>query len=304
MTKNSDTVIAFYYQPGENTREAKLLAKNLVRFSGHFNECLHWMFELPSSDAKAEIVADNPNFIRFTPSLPANLGDFPFANKVFIAAEAEKLAAEALAPQLVWMDTDTLVMKEPLALILKANEKIAITPVHLQNISSRMDQAADGFWQLIYSHCHVSKSRVFSMASLVDKVQIRPHFNAGLISVNPQVGILRQWRDNFAALYQDPRMQEFYEQDKRYQLYLHQAVLAATILNVCERKEIKILPNEYNFPLHLIEQMVTEDKPAWLNDLVTARYDDLEDGSWQTALPIKDPYKSWLKDTLRNIKQA
>ncbi len=299
MTKNSDTVIAFCYRPGENTREAALLAKNLVRFSGHFNECLHWIFEIPAPKAGSEVLPSNPNFIRFAPSIPTDAARFPFADKVFIAAEAEQLAEESLAPQLVWMDTDTLVMKEPQALILKEGIKIAIPPVHIQNISSRMDQASDGFWQLIYSHCRVSKNHIFQMTTVVDKIQIRPHFNAGLISANPQFGILRRWRDNFAGLYQDPRMVEFYEQDKRYKLYLHQAVLAATILNQCKRDEIKLLPNEYNFPLHLLDRMDEKDKPVWLNDLVTARYDDFDQTGWQTALPIKEPFKSWLTDALK-----
>lgn len=299
MTKNSDTVIAFCYQPGTNTREAALLTKNLVRFSGHFNECLHWVFELPAAQPGAEVLPSNANFIRFVPSIPSEACEFPFANKVFIAAEAEQLAAESLAPQLVWMDTDTLVMKEPQALILKEGVKIAIPPVHLQNVSSRMDQASDGFWQLIYSHCRVSKNHIFQMSTVVDKVQIRPHFNAGLISVNPQMGILRRWRDNFAGLYQDARMQEFYEQDKRYKLYLHQAVLAATILNLCKRDEIKLLPNEYNFPLHLMDRMDEQSKPAFLNDLVTARYDDLDEVRLLNALPIKEPFRSWLTDALK-----
>jgi hypothetical protein len=298
MTKNSDTVIAFFYQPGESTREAALLSRNLVRFSGHFNECLHWIFELPAIQPEAEVIPSNPNFIRFIPTIPETVGEFPFAKKVFIAAEAEMLADEALAPQLVWMDTNTIVLKEPQALILKEHEKIAIAPVHLQNISSRMDQAANGYWQLIYSQCHVSKNHVFSMTTVVDKVQIRPHFNAGLISVNPQIGILRRWRDNFASLYQDPRMQEFYQQDERYKTYLNQAVLAGTILNVCEYKEIKILPNEYNFPLHLFDRMDESSKPDSLNALVTARYEDLDDKAWSTALPVKEPFKSWLAAAL------
>ena len=302
MTKNSDTVIAFYYQPGVTTREASLLSNNLIRFSGHFNECLHWIFELPANQPGAEIIPSNPNFIRFTPTIPAEADEFPFANKVFIAAEAELLADEALAPQLVWMDTDTLVIKEPQALILKEGVKIAIPPVHIQNISSRMDQAADAYWQLIYSQCHVSKSHVFQMTTVVDKVQIRPHFNAGLISVNPQAGILRRWRDNFAALYQDPRMLEFYQLDNRYKVYLHQAVLAATILNICKRGEIKLLPNEYNFPLHLISRMDEQNKPAYLNELVTARYDNLDESGWHEMLPIKEPFKSWLIDALQKTK--
>lgn len=299
MTKNSDTVIAFHYLPGVTTREASLLAKNLVRFSGHFNECLHWIFELPTNQAEAEIMPSNPSFIRFVPTIPEAVKAFPFASKVFIAAEAEMLADEALAPQLVWMDTDTLVMKEPQALILKQGVKIAIPPVHIQNISSRMDQPADGYWQLIFSHCRVSKNHIFPMTTVVDKVQIRPHFNAGLISVKPQAGILRRWRDNFEALYQDSRMQEFYQQDKRYKNYLHQAVLAATVLQLCEKKEIKLLPNEYNFPLHLIDHMDEQSKPAWLNELVTARYEDLNDLGWLTALPVKEPFKSWLSDALQ-----
>jgi len=45
--------------------------------------------------------------------------------------------------------------------------------------------------------------------------------------------------------------------------------------------------------------MDEKSKPASLNELVTARYDDLNDSGWPTALPVKEPFKSWLISALQ-----
>lgn len=300
--KISDSVLAFHYVPGETTHEARLLSENLMRWGGRFRYFLHWIFEEPSDADQKKHLKISPDFSVFTPDMPAEIRNFPLAAKVFAAAEAELLAEQAGAPLLVWLDPDSLFIHEPLELILKPHEKIAVSPVHLKNISCPADQPLDDYWLAVYSSCGVGKERLFHITSMIDRQEIVAHFNAGLISLKPQLGILRQWKQNFLSLYNDEKMQPFYEKDRRYMLYIHQAVLAATILARCEQSQIKLLPPTYNYPLHVSSQQAADQKPAALNDLVTVRYDDFVSAEWLSALPCREPFKSWLNDVVAEIK--
>ena len=300
--KISDSILAFHYDPGETTREASLLTENLMRWGGRFRFFLHWVFETPSKVGQRKPLKSLSDFSVFTPDIPMNIRSFPLAAKIFAAAEAESLAEQAGAPLLIWLDPDSLIIHEPLDLLLKSNENIAISPVHLKNISCLVEQPLDEYWKTIYSHFNLKEGELFHITSMIDQKEIYPHFNAGLISVKPQLGILRQWKENFLSLYDTEKMKVFYETDRRCKLYIHQAVLAATILVLCKQAEIKLLPQTYNYPLHVASQQAAEQKPAVINDLITARYDDFSDPEWISALPCREPFKSWLNDAVSEIQ--
>ena len=300
--KISDSVLAFHYDPSETTREAALLTENLTRWGGRFRYFLHWVFETPSEAGPSKRLKSLSDFSVFTPDIPTETRSFPLAAKIFAAAEAESLAEQAGAPLLIWLDPDSLFIHEPLELLLKSHEKIAISPVHLKNISGLADQPLDDYWKTIYAHFNISEGDLFHVTSMIDQKEIYPHFNAGLISIKPQLGILRQWKENFLSLYDDEKMRALYETDRRYKLYAHQAVLAATIVTLCKQTEIKLLPPIYNYPLHVASQQAADKKPAAINDLVTARYDDFNDPEWISALPCREPFKSWLNDAVSEIQ--
>ncbi len=297
--KLSDTIIALHFHSGENNTEASLLSENLDRFSGRFKYFVRWIYNLGVKDPQA--IKFRGNLMVFNPVIPDEIRDFPLAAKIFAASEAEEMACNSNAPLLIWLDPDNLFFHEPEELILKQHETIAISPVHLKNISSGFTQPIDPYWDLIYSSCGVSSDKLFAVTSLADQQEIRPHFNAGLIAVNPNRGILRKWKENFLAIWKDPQMESFYTKDSRYRLYIHQAVLAATILATCEQHEIKLLPPTYNFPLHVIEKIAPERLPKTLNQLVCVRYEDFHEINWLEILPSEEPLKSWLIETNKKL---
>lgn len=294
----STPIIAFHYCPGETNSEACLLAKNLMQVNQQLNNSRRWVFELPNKYSKNRTVIFPPGFEKIELNMPEEVLDYPFAAKVIAAAEAETRAESLQASTLIWLDPDTLFIREPVELLLKPGEKIAVAPVHLKNISSLASEPIDKFWRLVYTHCHLSEDKVYEITSMVDRMEIRSHFNAGLIAVDPQAGILRRWRDNFLTLYRNPCMEIFYQNDFRYKVFAHQAILSATILEMCSRAEVKLLPPTYNFPLHLLNKIQTKFQPTSLEQLVTVRYDDFKNPGWSTVLPASEPLHSWLTETL------
>ena len=130
------------------------------------------------------------------------MSEFPFAVKVFAAAAAESLA-RGQADYLAWMDSDSIVVSEPKALLLSDGKDLGYRPVDHTLIGSPYDAPIDRFWESIYRHCGVPESRgfPFPMVTSVDERRIRPYFNAGLLVVRPERGLLQSWRERFHRLY-------------------------------------------------------------------------------------------------------
>jgi len=294
----TNAILAYHYQSGNEDRMKDLFTQNLQFVCGSELFSKRWLFEIGPAKADLKSMSESVWDVKFKPALAEPILEFPFADKVIAAAEAERLAVKSEPSTLVWLDADTLFIQKPLELLLETGKKAAITPVHLKNISHSFDQPLDDFWQRVYAHCKVPEERLFAISSSVDREEIYPHFNAGLISVDPAAGILRQWCDNFLSLYRDPEMEVFYQKDIRYKIFIHQAVLAGTILSICRDDEIKWLPPTYNFPLHLVSRMEDQLKPASLNQLVTVRYDDYDHPGWESALKVEEPLKTWLQKAL------
>jgi hypothetical protein len=201
--------------------------------------------------------------------IPLPFREFPLAQKVFAAAQAE---AHTRGDLLAWLDSDTLIVQPPAAFCLPVGKNLAACPVHLKNISSPADQAPDDFWQLIYEQCQTPPERIFAVSTQVDQVMVRTHFNAGCLVVRPELGLLAAWKTNFEAIAHQKALQAFYAKRVLYQFFVHQAVLSATLLSHLRQDEILLLPEEYNYPIFLQEKFKLTP-PACP---VTLRYDHYE----------------------------
>ena len=298
-------VFAFLVEPGPYEIGAILLADSIRTYGGGFAGAPIWVMVPWSvenlSGATRERLAELG--VRLVPvETDAEAKDFPFAVKVAASAKVEKEAAgkyEVLA----LLNHDTLVLQEPKDLLLTESCALACVPVHHKLIGSAFDEPLDEFWTLVYEKCSVPADRVFPMVTPVDGVAIKPYFNAGLLAVRPERGLLRAWRDNFFGHYRDEDIAKFYERDQRYTIFIHQAILAGTMLSELTRDEISVLPPSYNYPLHLHGATASEKRAAVLNDLVTCRFDHpvylIEFANWRETLAIEEPLKSWLADHLK-----
>lgn len=277
--------------------QALLLAESIRAFARSLAQAPIW-FLTPdiekqlSSTFKEKALALSVSFIPF--KIDGEILRFPLAGDVIAAASAESKAHNQ-ADLLAWLGSNTIVLEEPKDFLLPDDKTLGFRPVHHTLIGSRYDEPLDPFWTLIYNCCNVPKTRVFPMTTHVDGTRIRPYFNAGLLVTRPERHLLQAWRDTFLRVYQTPSFQKFYQKDKLYSIFVHQAVLSGVILSTLKADEIQELPPTYNYPLHLHEQDITDHRPSSLEELVTFRHEGFyEDPEWINKIPAKDPLKQWI----------
>ena len=271
-----DLIFAFMMGSGEAELDALRLARSIRTFGGEFCFNPVWMLsrrreEDLSEETRQELYSIGARLITFDMDLEGS--NFPFASYVTAAGIAEGLA-QGEASFLVMMAPDTLVIRAPTEFLLQAGKSLGGCPVHLKLLGSGYNEPIDEIWGLIYRHCLVDVEKVFAMQTSVDEQAVRAYFNAGLLVVRPERGLLRGWQSNFERLYHLPEYEAFYQQNEIYKIFMHQMVLAGSILSRLKPEEFQQFPYEFNYPLHLHTRVAPGQRPASLNQLVTCRFED------------------------------
>jgi len=223
---------------------------------------------------------------------------FPLASVVYAAARAEQQVHDE-TEILVWTNEDTLIVSPPSDFLLEEGINFAYRPVHHTKISSVYGKPPDDFWSLIYQYCGIEEGKAFPMETCTRDNTIRAHFNAGLLVVRPEQLLLEKWLDHFRELYQHPDFRPFFKEDVLYMVFMHQTVLSGVVLSMFKRRELLELPETVNYPLHLHQEYPIEYQPQALNNLITCRYEGIEDlrNSLKT-IPVEEPLKGWLNERL------
>lgn len=269
---------------GGDERETVLWAQSIRRWGGALARSPLLVLEPEpgslSPDTRSTLTGLAVTILPF--HLPGAAVSFPYAQKVFAAAQAEAhTAAWAEDDLLVWMDSDTLVLNKPDEFLLLPGKTVACCPVQLKNISSLAGSPASGFWQAVYAACATPPERVFPVTTTVDRLAIQAHFNAGLLVVRPQAGLLQRWAQNFDRIFQLEQFQPYYAESPLYRIFIHQAVLAATLLACLPANEFQLLSERYNVPVFLRQRF-----PIHVPDMVTCRYDEFsffQNPDWTTG---------------------
>ena len=279
--------------------KAALWATSIRKFAGSLSKTPIWVIIPDSKDSldpnlKKKLLSLDVDIVNYDTDL--EIEGFPFANYVKATAMIESLA-ENKSEILVNMIADTLILNEPSDFILNEGINLGYRPVHHTLIGSIYSEPVDPFWKLIYEKCLVPEERIFPMRTHVDNNILRPYFNAGFLIVRPKVKLLQAWWKKFKRYYKNPEFQTFYNKNDFYAIFIHQAILAGTLLTQLEKSEMQELPFEYNYPLHLISESPDEYKPQNLNDLVTVRY---EKTSIIREAGFNESYRSWILNNLED----
>ncbi|UCE13402.1 MAG: hypothetical protein JSV04_14615 [Candidatus Heimdallarchaeota archaeon] len=288
----------------DSCREALILAASIRKFGGRLSDTPIWVLipeankDILTLDVEEQLIFLDVKIIPFPDD--SEVRKFPFARYVYAAATAESLSNEK-TEILAWMCSDTIVIREPQHFLLEMGKNIGYRPVHhlvkspTFKSGSIYEEPIDPFWELVYSECNVPESKIFPMKTHVDHYILRAYFNAGLVVIRPEMLLLQSWWKKFKELYNEPSFKEFFEKDDLYSIFFHQAVLTGVILSTVEEFELLELPFSYNYPLNLFFETPVEYHPREVNDLITARYEDI---SVLKAIPFRDPFQSWIKDHL------
>lgn len=278
-----------------------LLVESIRSFAGELANNPIWVFTPESSKDLSKPILDRfedleiklNTFVMDESKLP-----FFFADTIQAIALAESMA-ERSTTLLAWQDSNTLVLNEPKEFLLLDTKSLGYRPVHHTLIGSRYDTPLDPFWTQIYKSCQVPQDRVFPMVTHVDATEIRPYFNAGILITRPTNRLFRIWHDTFVELYGKTECQQFYQQDKRYEIFVHQAALSGVILSLFPTEELQELSNTYNYPLHLLAEDVSNNRPSTLEELVTVRHEGFyQDPNWISKMPAQKSLKKWIADKL------
>lgn len=289
------------YPVKSSEANALVLAESIRSFAGALAQARIWCYvpdygKEVSPATRGRLRELDVDLIPFT--IDRDVLRFFFTAEITAVSLAESRSRDQ-AELLAWMDSNTIVLQEPKAFLLPSDKSLGFRPVHHTLVGSRWDEPLDPFWTLVYDRCGVPEDRVFSMTAHVDGVRIRPYMNAGLLVVRPERHLLRTWRDTFFGQYKTPEFQALYEQDQRYIIFVHQAILTGVLLSALAPDEMEELPPNYNYPLHLYEEDVTNNRPAALGDLVTCRHEGL-DGILEVIdrIPTEESLQQWLTDQI------
>ena len=270
-----------------------LWAASIRKFGGSLSNSPIWV-NIPDSkntldiNLEKELISLDVDIIDY--EIDLKLKKFPFADYVKATGMIESLA-EKESEILVCMISDTLILNEPVEFILNKGINLGFRPVHHTLIGSIYSEPVNPFWKLIYEKCLVSEEKIFPMKTHVDHNVLRPYFNAGFLIVRPKISLLQAWWNQFKVLYKNPAFQTFYETNDIYTIFIHQAILAGTILSRMEKPQLQELPFEYNYPLHLYSESPEDYKPGNLNELVTVRY---ENTTVLRKAKFHEPHRSWI----------
>jgi hypothetical protein len=286
---------------GEAENEALRLARSIRTFGGEFCFNPIWMLSPRSEDdlseaTRQELFSIGARLVTF--DMDPDGSSFPFTDYVTAAGIAEGLA-QGEASFLAMMAADTLVLQAPTSFLLQAGKSLGGCPVHLKLLGSGFNDPIDEFWGLIYRDCRVDVEKIFAMQTIVDEQMVRAYFNAGLLVVRPERGLLRGWQSTFEQLYCLPQYEALFQRNELYKIFMHQMVLAGSILSHLKQAEFQSFSSEMNYPLHLHTRMAADRRPSNLNQLVTCRYEDYVEffgnPDVDDLIQIDKPLKNWLQ---------
>lgn len=296
-------VFAAYAEDAEQLRHAYFLVESIRTFAGKYRHAPIWIY-LPASLLQADSTAAE-RFAALDAELriseaPPEAQRYYFAGKVFAAGDAEAAAAD-VARLLVWMDEDTIVLREPIDFNLPDQIVFAYRPVMHNRSGSLYDRPPNPYWSRIYEKLAITAADLFPVVTPADRQKIRAYFNAGLLVVRPERGILRRWPEDFAILYTDPELIRMCDEDITNKIFLHQTALVGAVLNSVAENETMELSDRYNYPIFFHQQWDAEREFGSIEDVVTLRYDVYfrnPDPDWRRKLKGPDSLVGWLAERL------
>lgn len=260
-------------ESGALEQKARLLVKSIRRFGGAHRDAPIHTFAPRAGRAISDAtlaVFDDHGVTHHDELLNVDFDEYGVGNKLFAAARAEELLGDEFV---AFVDTDTVIVSPPDALVLPNGVDAAVRPVefhrwreHERTLHRRVSSSGDGdqsddYWLRMYELCGV-ETRPFVETSC-DRVRIRAYANSGLIATRREAGLFGRWKSDFLTLIDaGHRPHDLH--------YMDQLSLAATLARAWER--VQWLDGRYNYPLVGRPLLAEPLRSARLDELVHLHY--------------------------------
>lgn len=302
-------IFATFAESEEQLAHTVLVVESIRTFGGRFADAPIYVFA-PSALGVAESIREELDrrwqveIRRSDP--PQDATWLYFSSKVYAAGKAEAEAEEAGAV-LAWMDEDTIVLQEPAAVVLPEGVGLAYRPVMHNRSGTLYGKPPNEFWRRIYEVLKIDDSLLFPMVTPADGQKINAYFNAGLLIVRPEHGILRAWGSEFTKLYRDPVLAEMCRTDITHRIFLHQTALVGAVLHRLEPSHMVELDETYNYPIFFKQMYGANQEFDDIGEAVTLRYDVYfrdPDPDWSSRLRGPAEKVAWLAKRLGKDRTA
>jgi hypothetical protein len=301
-TTKESVVIGVFAESIEDVSPVYQLAASLREFGGKLKDTPIRLYVADYSDIDPIAITDQAKQLGIvvrTSSAPENSLWLFYAGKVYAAGQAES-DAEGNADILAWVDIDTIVLQEPLAFLLEPGICFAYRPVMHNRSGTLYGRPPGEFWDRIYNDLKIDRTKLFEMITPADQQKINAYFNAGLLILRPEKGIMRTWVRDFETLYNDSALVEMCRKNIDYRIFLHQTALVG-LLNNIEYSEMKELSDQYNYPLFFEQMFGATREFGSIENVITLRYETYfnnPDSEWAKNLKGPQDRIDWLIEHL------
>jgi hypothetical protein len=289
-----ETVFCFLAENRASAYQGLLLSKSIRAFGGRVSNARIFALVPLSADgldekikkayfeSKIEIIVFS---IKYENSI------YPLGLKACAGAFAEDLL-EAVSDNVIFLDSDSLLINYGEDLILKKNKAVGLRPVDKKLIGIAENEDSE-FWKRL---CDILGGQdFFEVETSAENEKIKAYFNCGFILFSPKEKLLSKWLDNFIKAGEDGQIQKICRETPLYGLFLHQAVFTCTVFEALNKDKIEILSPKVNFPLHLYKEYKADKKPGNISQLISLRYDTyFNNKNWRDDSFIAGPYCDFL----------
>jgi hypothetical protein len=274
----------------------QFLLNSLRTFGGTLKDCPVLVFQSYSNgESKPDFGWENVYVI--PAEVDRELSNYWFGEKVVVCSLAEEMGREYVR-SLVWLSTRCLILHPPAQFDLNDSCDAALRPVHVKNIGLAIDEPINAFWRAVYDAVGVEDCPQV-VQSFVDGYKLRPYFNTHLFSIDPSKDVLQTWLERFRVMISDEDFQSGPCHDQEHQIFLHQAILSALMVKMLDWERIRILPDEYSYPLHLHSDVPLHLRPASLNNQVCPVYEGIyRHPETLNGLDVYEPLKTWIIENM------
>ena len=255
-------------EKGPLEKKSLLLVKSIREFAGKYKDFDILSFAPRAGyeiSQKTQDEFDKLNVKHLNIALNTDYYDYPLANKPLVCAYVEE---NFESEYFIFMDSDKILLNEPIEFIFENEFDVALRPVDVKNIgSSGKGDQNNEYWEKLYDIVGVKEKNY--VMSTVGNEKILSYWNSGLISVRSGKNLFTQWKNNFIKV-MDKKLTP-----SQGVFFVEQSVFAATVSSL----ELSVFEfsNMYNYPIHM-QNNITEDKKIKnLNDIVTLHYHHMLD---------------------------
>jgi len=292
----------FVVEQGDLEKKSSLLVSSIREFAGEYRDSDIWALQPRKgkniSRSTLDFFKEN-NVFYVNANLNTDWPDYGIANKIYASAFVESLV-ERNVDTLVFLDSDTVILKSPKDLLLSKQHSIAIRPVDYINIGQKVEEPINDYWKIFYDLLDVDLPRVWAVKTNACQNLIRAYFNSGLIAVNPELGLFRKWLEGLKKLKKDHRLEAIPYGSKHF-FHIDQAILSSLIVSDLSKDKVKLLDAKYNYPLHIHAKgdLPSESIISNLSEIKIAHYHHIFYSlDWLSLIRVEPELKKWLLQQL------